>query len=63
MFGNKLLVYIKKPSVYNLRRIRSVEDRKTNLEQRMLTNQTLTVSQNNPEYSEVLALVLKDREA
>lgn len=51
MFGNKLLVYIKKPSVYNLRKIRSIEDRKQNLEQRMLTNQTLTISQNNPEYA------------
>ena len=28
MFGNKLLVYIKKPSLYNLRKIRSIEDRK-----------------------------------
>ncbi len=63
MFGNKLFVYIKKPSLYNLRRIRSVEDRKKNLEYRMLTNQTLTVSQNNQEYSEVFDLVLKDREA
>lgn len=63
MFGNKLLVYIKKPSVYNLRRIRSIEDRKLNLEKRMLTNQTLTVSQNNPEYAEVYDLVLKDKEA
>ena len=28
MFGNKLLVYIKKPSVYNLRKIQSIESRK-----------------------------------
>lgn len=59
MFGNKLMVYIKKPSVYNLKKIRSIEDRKKNLQNRMITNQTLTVSQNNPEYAEVVDLVLK----
>lgn len=63
MFGNKLLVYIKKPSVYNLRRIRSVEDRKRQVQVRMITNQNLTISQNNPEYTEVFELVLKEKEA
>lgn len=53
------MVYIKKPSVYNLKKIRSIEDRKKNLQNRMITNQTLTVSQNNPEYAEVVDLVLK----
>lgn len=51
MFGNKLLVYIKKPSLYNLRKIRSIEDRKKAIEERMLTTQNLTVSLTNREYS------------
>lgn len=59
MFGNKLLVYIKKPSLYNLRKIRSMEDRKKVIEDRMLTNQSLTVSLTNREYSEAFDLVVK----
>jgi hypothetical protein len=59
MFGNKLLVYIKKPSVYNLRKIRSIEDRKRTIEERMLTTQNLTVSLTNREYSEAYELVVK----
>jgi hypothetical protein len=51
MFGNKLLVYIKKPSLYNLRKIRSIEDRKKAIEEKMLTNQNLTISLTNREYS------------
>jgi hypothetical protein len=59
MFGSKLLIYIKKPSVYNLRRIRSLEDRKKTIEQRLLTTQSLTISQNNQEYAEAFEVVLK----
>lgn len=51
MFGNKLLVYIKKPSLYNLRKIRSIEDRKKAIEEKMLTTQNLTISLTNREYS------------
>lgn len=59
MFGNKLLIYIKKPSIYNLRRIRSVEDKKKTLENKLLTSNTLTVSNNNQEYSEAYDLIVK----
>lgn len=63
MFGNKLLVYIKKPSVYNLRKIRSVEDRKRTLETKMLSSRNLTIADNNQEYSEAYELILKEKEA
>jgi hypothetical protein len=59
MFGNKLLVYIKKPSLYNLKKIRSIDDRKRAIEERMLTTQNLTVSLTNREYSEAYELVVK----
>lgn len=61
MFGSKLLVYIKKPSIYNIRKIRSVEDRKKTLESKLLTSNTLTISENNPEYSEAYDLILKEK--
>ena len=63
MFGNKLLVYIKKPSVYNLRKMQSVEDRKLMIEQRLGSNKNMTISPNNQEYAEAFDLVLKDKEA
>ena len=61
MFGNKLLVYVKKPSVYNLRRMQSIDQRKKKLENRLLSSQNLTIATNNREYKEVFDLVLKDR--
>ena len=63
MFGNKLLVYVKKPSVYNLRRIQSVEERKKRVEKRLLASSNLTVATNNKEYKEVFDLVMKDKES
>lgn len=63
MFGNKLLVYVKKPSVYNLRRIQSVEERKKRVEKRLLASSSLTVATNNKEYKEVFDLVMKDKES
>jgi hypothetical protein len=59
MFGNKLLVFIKKPSIYNIRKIRSVEDRKKTLETKLLTTNTLSISQNNREYFEAYDLIIK----
>ena len=63
MFGNKLLVYVRQPSVYNLRRIRSVEERKATLSNRMLASKHLTVSANNQEYADAYELVVKEQEA
>ncbi len=51
MFGSKLLVYIKKPSIYNIRKMRSLEDRKKTLENRMISSTNITISQNNREYA------------
>ena len=54
-------MYVKKPSVYNLRRMQSIDQRKKKLENRLLSSQNLTIATNNREYKEVFDLVLKDR--
>lgn len=47
MFGNKLLIYIKKPSIYNIRRIRSVEERKKTLQRKIEGLSNIPVSKSN----------------
>lgn len=56
-----MLVYLKQPSLYKLKRFQTVERRRNVLENKMFGNTNMIVQKQNADYSDAFEIILKDK--